>query len=262
WRCRHGAMAGGGTPRPRHGVTESASTEAPAPRAGETTLSPERWPWALVFSSAIVTVNWYFARTTAIATRGHDGSWLGVSGLELPAWAAFLLTFALLGVGTALVARPILGRRPVALGMGGGERRQGLVLLAIGLPVGILIAWSGARDATIAGVYPLADVTLAAGPFALHAALYGLYYLGFEYHFRGFLLLGLKERIGPNTALVLQAALATLAHVGKPGTELAIAFPGSLALGWITLRTGSIWYALAIHWVVGVAMDWFILASP
>lgn len=243
-------------------MTQPVSTATHDADAGETTLTPDRWPWALVFSAAIVTINWYFARTAPIATRGHDGSWLGVSGLELPAWAAFLLTFTLLGVGSALVARPILGRPALTLGMGGGDRRQGLALLAFGLPVGILIAWTGARDTTIASVYPLANVTRAAGPFALHAVLYALYYLGFEYHFRGFLLLGLKEKIGPNTALVLQAALATVAHVGKPQTELAIAFPGSLALGWITLRTGSIWYALVIHWVVGVAMDWLILASP
>ena len=37
------------------------------------------------------------------------------------------------------------------------------------------------------------------------------------------------------------------------------AFPASLLFGWATLRTGSIWCALAVHWVVGVSMDWFLV---
>jgi membrane protease YdiL (CAAX protease family) len=42
---------------------------------------------------------------------------------------------------------------------------------------------------------------------------------------------------------------------------LAAAFPASLIFGWIALRTGSIWYALGIHWAVGVALDWFLLSA-
>jgi membrane protease YdiL (CAAX protease family) len=41
--------------------------------------------------------------------------------------------------------------------------------------------------------------------------------------------------------------------------ELAAAFPASLLFGWIVLRTRSIWYVVAIHAAVGLALDLFRL---
>jgi membrane protease YdiL (CAAX protease family) len=95
--------------------------------------------------------------------------------------------------------------------------------------------------------------------FALHAGGYLLYYVGFEYLFRGFLLLGTKDAIGAAAANLLQACLATAFHFGKPGMEMAAAFPASLLFGWATLRTGAIWCALAVHWTVGVSVDYFLV---
>jgi membrane protease YdiL (CAAX protease family) len=109
-------------------------------------------------------------------------------------------------------------------------------------------------------VYPLGAVSLAPAAFAVHAILYLLYYTGFEFHYRGFLLLGLREHLGAAPANLLQAGLATLVHLGKPHVELVAVIPASLLFGWIALRTRSIWYAVAIHWVVGVALDYCLLA--
>ena len=128
------------------------------------------------------------------------------------------------------------------------------------LSAGLLAGFMGARSPALAAVYPLGGALQpTATAFATHAAFYLLYYLGFEYLFRGFLLLGTKETIGPAAANLLQACLATAFHFGKPGMEMAAAFPASLAFGWATLRTGSIWCALAAHWVVGVTMDYFLV---
>jgi membrane protease YdiL (CAAX protease family) len=226
------------------------------------TVPRHRWVWALALSPLLLVVNWLFARSDTVGLLGRTDDWIPVSGPRLGAPAAFLITFVLLGIVSAALARPILARTPRSLGTGLGDVQVGGTLLLIGVALGVLIGYLSASSSSLAAVYPLNhSVSLAVTSFVPHAFLYFLYYLGFEYHFRGFLLLGLVDRLGPWAANVLQAGLVTLVHVGKPGIELAAAFPASIVFGLITLRTGSIWYALIIHWVVGVSLDWFLLAG-
>lgn len=224
------------------------------------TRTPERWAWAFGIATVLVALMWYLGRADTLALQRGGAPWLEVTGGALPAGTAFLATFIAFGVGPALLTRSVLGADPRALGLGLGDHRMALKILAFGGPVALIAGYVGSRSPVIAAVYPLGE---ALGPdpaaFAAHAGLYLLYYLGFEYLFRGFLLLGTKDAIGPAAANLLQACLATAFHFGKPGMEMAAAFPASLAFGWATLRTRSIWCALAAHWVVGVTMDWFLV---
>jgi uncharacterized protein len=219
-----------------------------------------RWPWALGLSAVLGALFWMFARPDTIGVLGHGGAWLAVSGPRLSGTGAFLLGALLLGVVPALFTRPLLGRGPATLGLGAGDWRRGLPLLALGIVVGGLIGWRSAASPDLAAVYPMGGTTLAPAAFAVHAVAYLVYYAGFEFHYRGFLLLGLKEHLGAAPANLLQAGLATLVHLGKPHVELAAVIPASLLFGWVALRTRSIWYAVAIHWVVGVTLDYFLLA--
>jgi membrane protease YdiL (CAAX protease family) len=218
-----------------------------------------RWPWAIGVSAILGALFWFFARADIIGVRGHDGYWLPVSGPAHSGIVAFLSAFVLLGVTPALLARPLLGRAPTALGLGVGDWRRGLPLLALGIVVAGVIGYRSATSPDLAAVYPMGLVTLAPAVFGLHVLGYLAYYAGFEYHYRGFLLLGLEEHLGPGPANLLQAGLATLVHLGKPPVELAAVIPASLLFGWVALRTRSIWYAVVIHGVVGIALDYFIL---
>jgi membrane protease YdiL (CAAX protease family) len=40
---------------------------------------------------------------------------------------------------------------------------------------------------------------------------------------------------------------------------LLAVFPASLIFGYGTLRLRSIWYAVLVHWALGVSLDWFLL---
>ncbi len=221
-----------------------------------------RWVWALAVAPVLLTLNWLFARPDQVGLFGRIDTWTIVSGPRISAHLAFLLTFVLLGVVSAAATWPIYGRSPGSLGLRLGDIKIGGVLLLLGIPVGALVGYLSGGSEALASVYPLnRTVTLGLASFTPHAFFYLLYYLGFEYHFRGFLLLGLADRLGPIAANLTQAGLVTLAHVSKPGIEVAAAFPASLLFGWVTLRTGSIWYALVIHWVVGISLDWFLLAG-
>jgi membrane protease YdiL (CAAX protease family) len=173
---------------------------------------------------------------------------------------AFSLAFTWLGVLPAVAAAPILARSPGELGLGLGDRRAGMALLSVGLPVALLAVYVGTRSPAIAAYYPLDPaVTRDLASFLPHAILYVAYYLGFEYFFRGFLLFGLVERLGPLGANAYQAGLATLVHAARPEMEFWAALPASLAFGWVALRTRSIWYGVVIHGVVGVGVDWVLV---
>lgn len=207
--------------------------DAPAPRSG--------WTWALALAPGWLALHW------ALQQR-------------FPPPLGFSLAFTVLGVLPAVAAPSFFGPRALALGLGLGAKRAGTALVALGVPLAILVAWVAAGIPAIAAVYPMTPgVTERLASFAPHAGLYLLYYAGFEFFFRGFLLLGLVERLGPFAANLFQAGLATLVHFDKPGVELAVTFPASLLFGWMTLRTGSIWYAVLVHWVAGVALDWLLL---
>jgi membrane protease YdiL (CAAX protease family) len=231
----------------------------PTPPAADTAAVP-RWPWAYAIATILVAMVWYLGRADTLALSRAEGPWLLVTGRALPASSAFVMTFVAFGLAPALLARTVLGRGAGSLGLGVGDPKATLRLLAIGAPLALAAGYVGSRSPVLAQVYPLGG-SLPPMPerFAAHALLYLVYYLGFEYLFRGFLLLGTAPAVGPAAANLLQACLATAFHLGKPGLELASVFPASLLFGWATLRTRSIWCALAVHWVVGASLDWFLV---
>ena len=198
-----------------------------------------RWVWIVAATPALLVVHWI--------------------GPQQPAPLSFTLAFTLLGIIPFALATAF-GLRHSDLGLGWGNARLGVAIVAIGTPLAVIGGYVGAQNPEIRQAYPLdPTVTTAAAVFAIHALLYLLYYVGFDFFFRGFLLFGLLPRFGPRASNLFQAGLATLVHVGKPTAELIAAFPASLLFGYVTLRTGSIWYAVLGHWIVGVAMDWVIL---
>ena len=212
---------------------------------------------AIVFALIVIAGNWVVARPGFLSELTILS---GSAHTPLPAEIAFWVSFLLLGVIPALVSKPLLGRTPGDLGLGLGDSRVGFTLVAIGLPIAIAAAFVGAGSPAIASEYPLgAGLSRSAAVFLPYVIGYGAYYLAFEYLYRGYLLLGLSSRLGAWQANLLQATLATAAHAGKPPVELISAFPASLAFGWLTLRTGSVWYAFALHWIVGVCLDWLLL---
>ena len=66
-----------------------------------------------------------------------------------------------------------------------------------------------------------------------------------EIFFRGFALAGLRRRFGDRTALILTAALFAIFHI-EPTIYVPIFFFG-IVLGWIYLRTNSLWPSILIH---------------
>jgi membrane protease YdiL (CAAX protease family) len=75
-----------------------------------------------------------------------------------------------------------------------------------------------------------------------------------EFLFRGFLMLTLARLFGP-IGLIVALFPFTFTHLTKPEAELLSTFAGGAVYGWLTWRTGSIWWgALAHVYIVTLVM--------
>ncbi len=205
---------------------------------------------------------YYLARADLIGSSSAARGWVVHTGRPLTAAQHYLASALLLGIVPVVAARWLCGLRLGELGLGLGRWRAGLALLVIGIPLALLAGQIGSAAPAMRAVYPLypsaADSLLG---FAPQALLQFLYSGSWEVLFRGVLLFGLKERLGPGTANVLQTALSVTAHFGRPLAETFSALPAGLFFGWLNLRVGSLWYVAIIHGLVGVSLDWFVLAT-
>ena len=94
--------------------------------------------------------------------------------------------------------------------------------------------------------------------FALHAATYLFFYLGWEFYFRGFLQFGLRTALGDWHAILIQTALSCILHIGKPSGEIYSSILGALLWGIVAFRARSLLFIVLLHWLLGVSLDFFI----
>jgi membrane protease YdiL (CAAX protease family) len=147
-----------------------------------------------------------------------------------------------------------------AAGFSPGKWRLGLVLAGIGVPIGALSAAIGSRDPRMKEQYPFSKrVCASAGKLAAFETAYlVLYYLPWEFLFRGILFFPLVPALGLVPALAVQAALSTLYHFGHPDSEVFAALGAGFAFGLIAWVTGSFFYTVFIHAFIGVSTDVFL----
>ncbi len=180
-----------------------------------------------------------------------------------PATAAvyhFTMCFVLLGLVPALLVKLVFRQRLADYGVQLGDRARTVRSFLVLAPVFVLVAYLSSGDPAIQGEYPInrsADLGRPA-VFGLHACTYLLFYLGWEFHFRGFLQFGLREKLGETNALLIQVMASSLLHIGKPDTETFASILGGILWGLLALRTRSLLSGLLQHFLLGITLDWFI----
>jgi len=169
--------------------------------------------------------------------------------------------FVILGAGS-LVLGGLLGLSPRRLGLRLGNMRFGLpftavLVVAVVLPVSYVLSFSP----ELAREYPEAKSALDSGSrFALHIAVYALYFAGWEMFFRGYMIFGLAERFGAWPAIFIATIPSALIHTsiaccGKPALETFGAIPVGILFGWLAVRTRSVIYPFIIHAAMGLLTD-------
>lgn len=170
----------------------------------------------------------------------------------------FLFTFVVFFLIPALIVT-MLHRKPLReYGLTLGDRRFGgyfIVLSFILLPVPLYMS---AGSADFLREYPLwSDVGATPANWVLWMFMYLLYYIGWEFFFRGFMQFSLVGKIAPFFIIMMQTLASTIIHIGKPEGEMLLAIVGGIVFGSVALRTRSILYPLVVHWYVGALTELF-----
>lgn len=211
--------------------------------------------WFVLGSSTVLMIAFWYLATPGPLLLGFAPRDLAtaVSGVGTTV-ATLLLAPALLHV--------VLGGNLADLGLRRGDARFGLAAVAaLGAIGAFIMILSSGPSGGLQSAYPWPGAQAALSPVVLvfWAVVYSLYYLSFEFFFRGFLMRSLAPAVGPSLALWLQAVAATLVHLGKPLPEVFAALPASLLFGVLALRSRSILYPALLHLVIGLSLDVAIL---
>lgn len=146
-------------------------------------------------------------------------------------------------------------------GLGLGNIKYGAKLLLL-IPLIILPAmYFAAKMPDVRSEYPLAKSLLQdqSHLWIYEIAYVLLYYIAWEFFFRGFILFGLKNKFGAFNAILIQTISSCLVHIGKPEGEIIGSIVVGVIFGIIALRTRSIWYVVMLHAAIGVLTDLFII---
>ena len=213
----------------------------------------------IVLVSVVVIVTW---KTAGSQDFYHDH----VAGLvqfgdplAAAAWYHMGMGLVLLGVLPACLVRFVFGQPLASVGLGKGSLPAGLVLLALAAPFILWISHDFATSGEFREMYPLNRGAGRSGAaFAAHVASLGFLYLGWEFHFRGFLQQALGASLGPAAGLWVQVLASCLLHFDRPEAELWASIPAAILWGVQANYTGAIWTGFAQHWLLGATLDYFI----
>lgn len=126
-------------------------------------------------------------------------------------------------------------------------------LLAVSVPFVVLASFQPAFQAK----YPFYSLGPDEGLwpwFALWWLVYAAQFLGVELFFRGFMVHGLAPRLGIGSVFVMVVPYVMI-HFTKPLLEALAALVGGVVLGFLSLKTRSIWWGVAVHVAIALLMD-------
>ncbi len=145
-------------------------------------------------------------------------------------------------------------------GLSLGNWKRGLLVAGVGAPVAFLSGFIGSRDAELSRFYPFSK-TACRSPktfIAFEAAYLLLYYVAWEFLYRGILFFPLIPAVGLVPALSIQTIISTLHHCGHPLSEIFAALAAGFIFGLVAYYTGSFVYTIFLHALTGISTDLFI----
>lgn len=223
--------------------------------------SDKNFAWSLIFACVILFCYCYFGSFSFF-----EKTFSGMTDLDY--WKIIYhntMSFVLFFVFGTIFTKLVIKEKLSNFGLCAGEFKLGFKLCLIALPICAICGLLSSVDSGMSSTYPLINFRefSAWWQIALYFLSYFLYYVGWEYLFRGMLCLCSQKKCGALCAILLSTLVSALIHTsiagfGKPLIETLSAIPAGLIFGYITLKTKSINYSLIIHFMVGVFTDIFV----
>ncbi|MDE0117661.1 MAG: CPBP family intramembrane metalloprotease [bacterium] len=174
-----------------------------------------------------------------------------------------LFRWVVYAVPAVLVARYVLRTRLRDLGLKAGPELRRHAPLYLGLyllllPFVVAASFNGEFQDT----YPFYEPPPGAGywpRFYIWQAVYAGQFLALEFFFRGVLVHGLARRFGA-MAVFIALIPYVMIHLTKPLAEALGSIVAGTVLGFLSLRTGSVYLGAALHFAVALTIDILVLA--
>jgi membrane protease YdiL (CAAX protease family) len=190
----------------------------------------------------------------AAAPLGAQAPWWGV----LVPWAWWIGgTFTLWMIVPCALAS-LLGFDMRKLGLGFAGLLGKLWIYGLLLAIVVIGAWWASTRESFTQVYPFVKPRFCEqwtwAVLLCWWAMYGAQFFAVEFFFRGFLLFTLEEKFGLGAVAVMVVPYCMI-HYHKPLPEALGAIVAGLVLGWLALKTRSIWGGVLVHVCVAISMD-------
>ena len=127
------------------------------------------------------------------------------------------------------------------------------LMLGVMVPIVFVVSRSEGFQATYPFFEPFPNEPLWPR-FWIWEGAYFLQFVGLEFFFRGFLLHGVRRQFGAYAIFVMMVPYCMI-HFGKPMPETFAAIAAGIILGFMSLKTRSIWMGAALHVSVALTMD-------
>ena len=145
-------------------------------------------------------------------------------------------------------------------GLGLGFKRRGLIFLGVFFIGYLPFLWLLSNNTSFIEYYKPQIIHIKAWQTFLYYELNSFLNLfKTEFVFRGFLLFGLRKDLGDANAIFIQVIPYSLLHVGKPEIECYGSVMVGIALGYLAIKTNSVWYGLFLHWILSSLLVLVIL---
>lgn len=172
------------------------------------------------------------------------GWWFGIQGMT-----GFVIPVLALLV--------VFKRKPRSIGLGLGDWRFALVVAVLYVPAVVIGTWFLSDSLAFQTKYPhYPPAAINWGIFAAYELLFLMYWVGWEYLWRGFVLFGTAHTFGVY-AIFVQAIPFTILHLDKPFPESILSLVGGIALGALVWRSQSFWIAVPIHAAQMMVLDFW-----
>ncbi len=172
--------------------------------------------------------------------------------IRMIAWS--LGSFTMYFVLPALVIRTVFGHRLRDYGLTWrGVRGHLWVYGLLFLPVAALV-FVVAGNPDFRAKYPFYKNPTGLWDIIVWECFYALQFFSLEFFFRGFMLHGVKDKLGRYAIYVMLMPYAMI-HFSKPFYETSGAIIAGTVLGILSLRSGSIFGGFLIHVGVALCMD-------
>ena len=209
-----------------------------------------------IISIILLTFSWYFSNPQFFQTSlskyfVNDND--DIKLLSFTYW--FLSDFILLLLIPVLFIKFYFKELLEDYGLCLGKLKQGfnytLISIILFIPIVLVITNSN----TFKQYFPLIQLEgINLSQFLIYEILFILFIYSWEFIFRGFMLFGLERRFGIYS-IYIQMVPFVILHNGKPFVETFMSIFGGIILGFIAIRTRSIFYGFLIHAFILVVLD-------